>query len=524
MIVARVQGGLGNQLFIYAFGRYLACKYNTELKLDTSLNDAYKDSHHDFYKLDNFNIKAGIATTEEMENLNFFVPRTFYFEPEDLNCPDNSIIDGYYQSGSYFDDPEVEKILREELTLKNPLGKNSATWEKKILSAECAVSVHFRLTDYATPLQRSIRGNLSRHYYADCIAELKKLYPQMTLFVFSDDWDRAKKILPDNLDVPFEIVTGCEKSFEEMYLMSICKHNIISNGTFAWWGAWLNKNPDKKVFAPAEWNRGGWCGDTAVPESWIKINSRFDDNSNFPPFLSIIFCVENNSAETAFNLSTALSQNFQEFKTFIPDFEVVIADISEGGGAKLSRNFAGHDKVTYLNLGENFNKISAWNRGLENARGEYVLFLSDKDFMFPQVVKTLSHAWEDVFRNSKYKEKQDWIRLKNYDYIGSDIVCATQYFQEDDEGENIIHGLNDKKFSLKIDAPFVNLNSIVEVQIADAHKLQLLASGQVNNLLSTKFFKRVFLEENFLRFSEQSRGGGHGICRIAFPCQCLYVD
>ena len=499
MIVVRLAGALGNQLFQYAFGRALASRLHTQFKIDKeSVIETAADSTTDFYRLSDFNVKENFATRQDIKNLQLVKENGMDFHPEILNCSDNSYLGGHWMCEKYFKD--IEDILRKEFTLKKPLEKNSAAWEKKILSAACPVSVHLRLTGYVVPSSRQFRGNLSRDYYVDCVNELKKSFPQMELFIFSDSLDWAEEILPDDLGVPMHFVAGCENDFEEIYLMSICKHNIISNGTFAWWGAWLNKNPNKKVFAPDPWHRTSlWFGKDVVPESWIKIPARYENNPNFPPFLSIIFCVENNSEETAFNLSTTLQQNFL-------DYEVIIADKSGGEGERLSRRFAGSDKVTYLKLNDRYSKIAAWNRGLENASGQYVLFLSDKDFIFPQATMQLSEVWMDDCR-AHYMTKENYIGLNNYYDIGAEVVCATRYFVEDKDGAEKIQGIDDKKFSMMVDAPFKDLQGIATTEIEDAQSLNLLSSGQIDNSLSTKFFKRNLLEKNSIRFSEVSNGG-----------------
>lgn len=147
MIITHIMGGIGNQLFQYALGRCLAYKNNTELKLEIFQCEAEKHSHHNYYRLAEFNIQENFATQDEVQSLKAVSEKNAsFFEPEVLNLKDNVFLHGYWGNEKYFED--AEEILRQELTPKNPLGKTSNFWKEKILSAECAVSLHIRHGDY----------------------------------------------------------------------------------------------------------------------------------------------------------------------------------------------------------------------------------------------------------------------------------------------------------------------------------------------------------------------------------------
>lgn len=233
MIAVHIMGGLGNQLFQYATARCLAYKNKTTLKFETSeCNSQDVAGSHFRYRLNNFNIEENFITLDEALKLERVVEKDHkVFYPEILSLKDNIFLHGYWGHEEYF--KEVENILREELTPKNHLGKISKKWKEKILSAECPVSIHVRHGDYLNPLIRHESGILPMQYYEDCVAELKKNF-NLTVFIFSDDLQWMKNNF--RLEAPTEFVEGCESDIDELFLMSYCKHNIIANSTFSWWG------------------------------------------------------------------------------------------------------------------------------------------------------------------------------------------------------------------------------------------------------------------------------------------------
>ena len=238
-------GGTGNQFYQYAAGRRLAHKLNTELKLDLSY---YEQDKMRPYTLNLFNIKEKTATPEEIAGLKKFEESSpDEFIPEVLDCPDNVWLKGFWSYEEYFAD--IADILRREFTLKNPLSAAARHWKEKILS----VSMHFRHGDFIySPANVSLEKFFAvppPNYYYNCVEILKREYKNLTVFVFSDNLKWCKENL--RLDVPTEFVEGEGlQDVEELHLMSLCKHNIIPKSTFSWWAAWLNQNPDKKVFTP----------------------------------------------------------------------------------------------------------------------------------------------------------------------------------------------------------------------------------------------------------------------------------
>lgn len=235
---------------------------------------------------------------------------------------------------------DIADIIRREFTLKNPLHENSAAWQRKILAADCPVAMHLRHGDYLHGRNIHIAGAIPLAYYQTCVAELKKIFPNLTVFVFSDDLNWAQKNL--KLDAPTEFVRDCELDTEEFHFMSICKHNIIANSTFSWWAAWLNQNPDKKVFAPNPWTRSGlW--DNGIPAFWTRIPVDFEDIPvESPPLLSIIAYVKNNISNLPLLFSSIFKQTFKDYEL------ILIDDASTDGSENFCRQVSLNKNVTLI--------------------------------------------------------------------------------------------------------------------------------------------------------------------------------
>ena len=504
MIIMHIMGGIGNQLFQYATGRYLAHKHNTELKLEIYQCEREKFTHHNYYRLGEFNIQENFATAEEIKSLTTIYEDKLQNPDDIINAPDNIYLYGYWQNEKYF--LEIRDILLRELTLKNPLGKISAFWKEKILSSTCAVSMHIRLGDFLLSLTRN-NGTwgkmLSFDFYEACVNELRKNFSDFTLFVFSDDIEWCKKNL--NFGVPIEFVEGCETDAEEMYLMSICKHNISPQGTFAWWGAWLNQNLDKKVFL----TESGKMLNHAVN---ISVGDNPRPLIDFPPNLSIILYVNADSLELNLTFTSMLAQNFS-------DYEIIIVDASTDSREEIFHQFNGQKNFTVLTVNHHTTKTAAWNKGLDISRGEYVLFMADKEFIFSDTAKIVAQSLYNHLKNF-VEPVGKYLNASTYGKNFPDLICANKFLEEDAAGNSAINGLPDKKFSLKVDAALQNLNTLTEINIPANQKLMALAMQGINNLVGTKFFKRAFLNENNIRYS--TRGGGR--FGITFPCQYVYVD
>jgi hypothetical protein len=289
MIISRLSGGLGNQMFQYAAGRRLALARRTELKLDLSLlDDPRRVRTLRSYELDAYPICAELATAEELAlalarrrslgariarrlgRRSAAIERHFHFDPEVRDLPDDTCLEGYWQSERYFKD--VATFVRRELTLERPAAGRNALMLERIQTCN-AVSLHVRRGDYVTdPEANATHGLCPPGYYRDAARYVSERVADPVYFLFSDDpeWTRS------HLDLPGETVVvdhnGPESGCEDLRLMSRCRHHVIANSTFSWWGAWLDPDPDKLVIAPKQWFQDG-ARDSAdlVPESWIRL-------------------------------------------------------------------------------------------------------------------------------------------------------------------------------------------------------------------------------------------------------------
>jgi hypothetical protein len=191
------------------------------------------------------------------------------FEPALLDAPDDVYLDGYWQSEKYFKD--AEPVLRSQLRFVPPPAPGIREWIPQLQRGE-AVAIHVRRGDYVTSrVNRYVHGILPIEYYRAAVTELAQRASRPRFFVFSDDpgWCEAHLRLP----YTFTVIRGSPGgSHEHLRLMSLCRHYIIANSSFSWWGAWLGSAPPGIVIAPCRWFRGASV-DTPdlVPAHWIRI-------------------------------------------------------------------------------------------------------------------------------------------------------------------------------------------------------------------------------------------------------------
>lgn len=245
MIISKISGGLGNQMFQYAAGKALALKLKTNLKLDISGYAEDKFGRH--YSLDIFNIQATLATP-----LDCLIGRLF-----------RTYINGYWQNEKYF--KNYEKQVRKDFTFRK---KVQNKFIEKIKSSN-SVGVHVRRADYVNISRiRDAVGVCGVPYYKRAINFMAGKVRNPVFFIFSEQdglkWAREKLNVRDAF-----MVDG--KDYEDLFLMSLCKHNIVANSSFSWWGAWLNKNPEKIVIAPDPWFTNEPEKDI-IPSSWVKVS------------------------------------------------------------------------------------------------------------------------------------------------------------------------------------------------------------------------------------------------------------
>ncbi len=288
MIIVKLIEGLGNQMFQYAMGRYIAHKNNTKFKLDKI---GFLDYKLHEYGLCNFNIKENFATKKEInyfkkykksnkkiirkfynalfaDESKYILEHQFNFIPNIFNAKNNVYLDGFWQSEKYFID--IKDIIKKDFTIKNPSNK----YKNKVtqIKSKNSISLHIRRGDYVKNKETlKHHGICSLDYYNKAIQIVKKKLDNPTFFIFSDDIEWVKKNL-NTKSTNFFVSGGKLQNYEELILMSKCKHNIIANSSFSWWGAWLNDNPKKIIIAPKKWFEVKKMNTIdLIPDSWIKI-------------------------------------------------------------------------------------------------------------------------------------------------------------------------------------------------------------------------------------------------------------
>jgi len=289
MIIVQLRGGIGNQLYQYAAAKSLSLATNNELKL--YFEDTNKWTNR-AYALGAFNIPEPFASPSEVRRFKpdrglkralkkslgmdvdkklYLEKENFTFDPSFFKLKGDIFLSGYWQHLQYFQ--SYEEPIRQCLQFEAPVfGENKAMLER-ILSAKQAVSVHIRRGDYVSMSEHTGFAILSEDYYQKAASYLSDQLDKPTFFIFSDEPDWVKSSF--GFDYPMVVVDVNAEGLphEDLRLMSSCRHHIIANSTFSWWGAWLNPKKGKIVVAPQQWkaNEQPQKEVNRFPEEWKVI-------------------------------------------------------------------------------------------------------------------------------------------------------------------------------------------------------------------------------------------------------------
>jgi hypothetical protein len=246
--------------------------------------------------LDKLNISATIASPDDMEKLkrnkwkgvkgrvygaiqrrlpyyrrSVIVEQAFLFDYRIVKYVSrNAYLIGYWQSEKYF--TSISPLLCEELKLIKPLSPDCQVWVEKIRKVKSA-SLHIRRGDYIDNLHTNkYHGTCSLAYYTEAIDKICHRFPEITIFVFSDDLSWARQNLGSYSFVEFVEINSLNRDQEELTLMSLCDHHIIANSSYSWWGAWLGSCLEKTVIAPQRWfNDITLNTKDLIPKAWIRL-------------------------------------------------------------------------------------------------------------------------------------------------------------------------------------------------------------------------------------------------------------
>jgi hypothetical protein len=286
MIIVKLIGGLGNQMFQYAAGKALSLKNGVPLKIDLSFLN--KDPNGQYTKreleLKGFDLSLDIATQEETtrfkQNFTNYLALTFpgifpYYYAKEVGTPyhasfqrfpKNTLLDGFWQSELYF--KNYFTAIREAFRFKEEtIAKNNDIAQK--MKTVRSVSLHVRRGDYVSnALANKFHGLCTPSYYQEAVKFIQGTGP-VELFIFSDDIDWCKQHSRFDVHVHY-MQTG--DAFSDLYLMTQCQHHVIANSSFSWWGAWLNPSPEKIVVAPKNWFQESSINtNDIVPKGWVKL-------------------------------------------------------------------------------------------------------------------------------------------------------------------------------------------------------------------------------------------------------------
>jgi hypothetical protein len=259
-MIIRLTGGLGNQMFQYAYGR------SKTLRSGEALYYYFIDSRGPTkreYGLNVFNLKE-----KKINNITAIFLDALWINTKFM---DRIVRSGYWQSEKFFISFEDE--IRKDFQFTKPLGWKNIKIQEKINKTN-SVSIHIRRGDYFSDTKISkVHGTCTRDYYNKAIEYINNKVKDPAFFIFSDDPEWAK----NNLKIENAIYIDWNKNTDshiDMQLMSICKHNIIANSSFSWWSAWLNKNSKKIVIAPQKWFKNSEAQKNTknlIPKEWIRI-------------------------------------------------------------------------------------------------------------------------------------------------------------------------------------------------------------------------------------------------------------
>ena len=211
-------------------------------------------------------LKPGLA---RLRSRRFYVENGLTFNKEIASLPERSYITGYWQSEKYFQD--YEALIREQFTFKPQLSGKNSQYVEQIQNSN-AISLHIRRGDYVSNLNtNAVHGTCTIAYYQKAMAYVEDQTPTPIYYVFSDDVAWVKVNLNIAGECYFINHNQRLESFNDMRLMSLCKHHIIANSSFSWWGAWLNSKKDKIVIAPRRWFANGADSTTHVPKDWLRV-------------------------------------------------------------------------------------------------------------------------------------------------------------------------------------------------------------------------------------------------------------
>lgn len=294
MIIVKMMGGLGNQLFQYAVGRALALRTHQRLAFDLEYYEITPGADTKRrLELNQLGLEVPRATQRDLRRLKeghlFSLPilnkicdkfwrNSTAIVREDgeesiesiLSLKGEAYLVGYWQSERYFGD--FSESIRSDIQLESDLDSSALALQNFILEKN-SVSLHVRRGDYVKDLTtNAYHGTCTIDYYGSAMKLVESHCPMPEYFVFSDDINWCRENLRSDVPLHFIDNNMGQKSYRDLCLMRQCKHHIIANSSFSWWGAWLDTNPQKLVIAPKKWFQvRDDLNDYRTPKGWTRL-------------------------------------------------------------------------------------------------------------------------------------------------------------------------------------------------------------------------------------------------------------
>ena len=292
MVISHILGGLGNQMFQYAAGRALSIRHQSELFLD--LRDFENYAFKRRFELETVFSLSSKGASQDLINKTLgwrdqkfikkilkrpqfckirgsalvFEPH-FHYWPSFFDTPKNVYLYGYWQSEKYF--KSIEAIIRKDFQFRQPLDEMNASIQSSMRECQ-SIALHIRRGDYLTHRGTTkVMAVCTTDYYHKAVDYINSHVIDPVFYIFSDDisWAKTHLKIP-NKSIYVDHNLGVD-SYKDMQLMSSCKHHIIANSTFSWWGAWLNPSLEKIVIAPKRWFVNDYKDDDLIPSSWVRL-------------------------------------------------------------------------------------------------------------------------------------------------------------------------------------------------------------------------------------------------------------
>lgn len=268
MITMNIKGGLGNQMFQYAAGYALAKSLGVPLQLGLTY---FGGENSRAFMLDIFDLLLPPHQPVAVANAQHYFQPGFNYDLDFVTLPDNTVLDGYFQSEKFFllEGSNIKAMFQS----MNKLSNYSSGMLQDICLKQYPVAVHVRRGDYVSNSTTLLfHGICEDEYYKKGLDIVDGLSGgNAHYFIFSDDDEVAKKMFSHKNNVT--IVRGnVDMPWEDLTLMSACRDCIVANSSFSWWGAWLNDHADKTIIAPAKWFMDESMDTTdLIPKSWIQL-------------------------------------------------------------------------------------------------------------------------------------------------------------------------------------------------------------------------------------------------------------